>query len=262
MDYSDIGLDSQLRNVSGPGGRPSNWETALTHDVQVEQTPYASPTFISKGTMQANLGGILELRDATGGTILLTANPDTGVVTISGSLVANAGINIGTLSNSLISGTTRTTGTILGSSIYLGGTFNSIVVGSPSVTSGTFTSSVLNANTVGSPSITSGTLTSSVLNANTVGSPSITSGTLTSSVVNSAVIGTPAITGGSMNTATFGTPTVIRPTIDGTPNFDINAGSAALGADGDFAIQTFGSAGNLVFRVGGTTFRIGVDGTL
>lgn len=242
MDYSDIGLDSQLRNVSGPGGRPSNWETALTHDVQVEQTPYASPTFISKGTMQANLGGILELRDATGGTILLTANPDTGVVTISGSLVANAGINIGTLSNSLISGTTRTTGTILGSSIYLGGTFNSIVVGSPSVTSGTFTSSVLNANTVGSPSITSGTLTSSVVNA--------------------AVIGTPAITGGSMNTATFGTPTVIRPTIDGTPNFDINAGSAALGADGDFAIQTFGSAGNLVFRVGGTTFRIGVDGTL
>ena len=89
---------------------------------------------------------------------------------------------------------------------------------------------------------------------------------------NSGVIGTPATTGGTMNSATFGTPntlsgtmgtpTIIRPTIDGTANFDINAGSAALGANGDFSLQSFGTATVIAVRGGWTTFYFNPTGTI
>ena len=199
MDYTDIGLTIRLRKEDSPAGKPREYITALENDLAIEKTPYANPTLISKGTVQANLGGILELRDTTGGTVLLTANPDTGVVTISGSLVANAGINIGTLSNSLISGTTRTTGTVTGSAIYSGGTFNNIIVGTSALTGGTVNSAIF-----GTPAIIGGTA-----DAMTLGSPSVTSGT-----INNAVLGTPAVTNGTMNNATFGTPAITGGTLN------------------------------------------------
>ena len=79
---------------------------------------------------------------------------------------------------------------------------------------------------------------------------------------NSGVVGTPAITGGTMNNATFGTPTIIRPTIDGTVNFDVAAGSAALGAGGDFQIQTHTGSAIIAVRSGGTTYLFFSGGTI
>lgn len=80
--------------------------------------------------------------------------------------------------------------------------------------------------------------------------------------VNNGLLGTPDITGGTHDSAIFGTPTLQTPTIDGTPNFDINAGSAALGINGDLAIQTHTGSAILVVRHGGTTFYFTSTGTL
>ena len=243
-DYSDIGLSNRLLPVNSLAGKQSQFKTALEDNMAVEPTPYLHRTAISQrgGTIQTNLGGIFEIRDTTGGTVLLTASPTTGVVTISGSLVTQAGINIGTLSNSLISGTTRTTGTITGSAIYSGGTFNNIIIGTSSLTGGTIDSV-----TMGTPTVTGGIVNSAIF-----GTPTITNGTM-----NNATFGTP-----NTQSGTFGTPTIIRPTIDGTVNFDTSAGSATLGVSGDFAIQTHTGSAILVARLNGTTFYFTSAGTL
>ena len=258
-DYSDIGLTDKLKPVNSIAGQESKFQNALAVSINQEHTPYLHRTALSQrgGTLTSNLGGIFEIRDTTGGTVLLTANPDTGVVTISGSLITQAGIDIGTLNNSLISGTTRTTGTVTGSAIYSGGTFNNIIVGTPTITGGTITSSVLNNSTIGTQDSTGGTIRSAVLNNSTIGTPSSTGGT-----INSVIMGTPDITGGTHDSAIFGTPTLQTPTLDGTANFDTNAGSAALGISGDFAIQTHTGSAILVARLNGTTFYWTSAGTL
>jgi hypothetical protein len=85
----------------------------------------------------------------------------------------------------------------------------------------------------------------------TVVSPFITDGTH-----NNAVLGTPIITGGSLISGT-----ILSPAITGTATFDINASTATLAANGNFAVQTFGGSAVLTVRVGGTNFRFISDGT-
>lgn len=111
---------------------------------------------------------------------------------------------------------------------------------------------------------------------------SYASGTGGIGTMNAAIFGTPTITGGAVNNAAVGTPTMVGGTatsltlgsvnslagtypgarMTGTPIFDVNSGSAALGADGAFALQTFGTAGIIAIRVGGTTFYLNPDGTI
>lgn len=232
MDYQDLGLTKRLRAIDSIAGRERLWQLDIANDLYLEKSPYAAPTMISKGTVQTILGGKLEVRDSTGGTILLTADPETGTVTIGGPMQANVTLNLGTISDTTIAGNGTIAGTIVnnrlmtkgtwsagtfGTCLYLGGSVNNTVIGTSLVIGGT---------------------------------------------VNSTVLGTPTITGGAYNSGTLGTPVIQAPTIDGTPNFDINAGSAALGADGNLAIQTFGTAGILAVRVGGTTFYFTPTGTI
>ena len=243
-DYSDLGYDDKLRK-QGLATKERPNRLAYRWDIYDEKSPYAPPVLISKGTLQTQSGGQPFFRSTggtSGGTIIMDVDPDTGTVTIRGGLVADQTLNLGTVINTKFAGTPELIGTLLNSTLINNGTWNN----------GTF----------GTPAITGGTVTNAVVNAPTIGSPAITSGTLTTSVINNSTVGTPAITGGTGNTMTLGTPTIIRPTIDGTANLDINAGSTALGANGDFELQTFGSAVNIVIRHGGTTFRFNPTGTI
>jgi len=133
---------------------------------------------------------------------------------------------------------------------------------------GSFTAPTISVGTLNNAAITgtsrqTGTLT----NTGVITGGFINAGTSDNVVMGTPTINSPAVTGGTfttplINNGTLGTPTLQTPTIDGTANFDTNAGSAALSIDGDFAIQTFGTGGILVFRVNGTTFRITASGTL
>ena len=117
MGYEDIDLNIRFRKVDSPAGRPRDYVTALDDDLATEKTPYASPTLISKGTVQANLGGILELRDTTGGTILLTVDPVTGTVTLAGPVLANVTLNVGSMNNGAITGASSLRGTLTSTGI-------------------------------------------------------------------------------------------------------------------------------------------------
>ena len=216
MDY-----DSKLRKKDSLASRPREYRNALQESILQEQTPYLQRTAISKGTVQANLGGVLELRDSTGGTILLTADPETGTVTIGGPLQANVTLNLGTITNTTIAGAGTIAGTINNTRLINNGTWNNGTFGTADITGGTMRSGVLNAMTVGSPVVTSGTLTSSVVNAATLGTPAITGGTASGMLFTAGNITTgtvtnildlSGITAGSANlkvTATTDTPTVV-----------------------------------------------------
>ena len=233
--YENIGLTNRLKPVRGIAGRVSNFEDALAIGLNQEPSPYLNRTAISKGTLQTSSGGLPQFRSTagtSGGTVIMDVDPDTGTVTIRGGLVAQQTLDLGTVNNSKIAGTPELIGTLTNSRLINNGTWNNGTLGTPAVTGGTITSSVLNANTIGSPSITNGTM-------------------------NNATFGTLNTQGG-----TLGTPTIIRPTIDGTANFDTNAGSATLGASGDFAIQTHTGSAVLVARLNGTTFYFTSAGTL
>ena len=123
------------------------------------------------------------------------------------------------------------------------GTLNNAAITGTSRQTGTLT----NTGVITGGFINAGTSNNVVMGTPTINSPSVTDGTLTNSLI---------VTG------TLDTPTIGTPIIDGTANFDVNAGSAQLTNDGDFAIQTFGTAGVLVIRVGGTSFRFNPAGTI
>ncbi len=224
-DYTSLGFNSRLRK--GIAARPSDYRTAALQDTQDEIRPWTNPTQINKGSSQVNLGGVFELRDTTGGTILLTADPDTGVVTIKGSLVAEQNFDAGTISDSVLAGSTVQTGTFLAD----------LMTGTLSITAGTADNIIL-------------------------GTPDITGGT-----VDSAVMGTPNVAGGTHNNAFFGTlqtanGTIGTPTITGTPTMSINAGSPALGASGNIALQTLDGSAIIAVRSAGITYRFISNGTL
>ena len=125
-DYSDLGLGAHLVKTSSKAGT-RNYTNVLEDNLRQESTPYLNRTSIGKGTIQSNLGGVLDLYDKTGGTKVLTYNPQTGVVTILGSLVANQ-VSTGTYSNIVIAGTSSILGTLSG------GVMAANTIGSPSVT--------------------------------------------------------------------------------------------------------------------------------
>lgn len=259
-DYSDIGLTKRLRKQDSIASKPSEFESVLAVSIKEESSPYLNRTAISKGTIETRSGGLPQFRSTigtSGGTIVMEVDPDTGTVTIRGGLVADSSLNLGTINNTKLAGTPELIGTLTNSRLINNGTWNNGTLGTPAITGGTINNIVF-----GTQDSTGGTIRTAVINNSTIGTQNATGGTLASVTVNNAIIGTPAITGGTHNSATFGTPTIIRPTIDGTPNFDINAGSAALGVNGDFAIQTHTGSAILVARVGGTTFYFTSAGTL
>ena len=138
-DTVKLGFNKYMQPLNSPAGTPSEYKMALDWDINRERTPYLNPTQVSKGTVQTNLGGILDLRDKTGGTSILTYNPTTGVVTILGSLVAQS-VNTGTYTSITIAGNNPITGTlqngVYGTALFKGGTVNAILqnnAGTPGV---------------------------------------------------------------------------------------------------------------------------------
>ena len=138
--YEDLGFGPRMvKNTSKAGTR--DYTNVLEESVKVESTPYLNRTAIGKGTLQTTLGGLTEFKDTTGGTTIFTYNPDTGVVTIIGSLVANQ-VNTGTYTNIVLAGTPNLVGTLTN------GVINNPTIGTPGITGGTYTS----------PTVTNGTL--------------------------------------------------------------------------------------------------------
>src|SRR3990167_3573278 len=95
-DYTDIGRDSRLRKTDSLAGRPRENRTAMHWDTQDEKSPWAPRTQVSRGTLESRSGGIFTLYDTTGGTAILTYDPDAGIVTIAGSVIISQTINVGT----------------------------------------------------------------------------------------------------------------------------------------------------------------------
>src|SRR3990167_6287604 len=164
-DYSDIGIGPRMVKATSLAGTRA-YVNALEENLKVESTPYLNRTAIGKGTLQTTLGGLVEFYDTTGGTRVLTYNPDTGVVTILGSLVAQQ-VSTGTYTSITIAGTSTVVGTITN------GVYNNVTIGTPNITGGTVTSSVLNSNTIGTPNITGGSHKSAVFGTPTLQTPTI-----------------------------------------------------------------------------------------
>jgi len=150
LDYSNFGYDRTLRRTTSLSSRLreriSQYTSALQQDLYVERTPIVN-TIISKGTLQTNLGGVLEVKDTTGGTTLFTVNPTTGVTTITGSLVTQQALSLGTIIDTVIAGQGTIRGTITNERLIQNGTYNTGTFGTPNVIAGTF----------GTPNILGGT---------------------------------------------------------------------------------------------------------
>lgn len=148
-------LDDFNRPIDGLQVTRLDTVNAIDQDLKVEKTPYANPTQISKGDFTSTLGGIFTLKDSTGGTTILTYDPDTGVVTIAGGVTAQQTLNLGTITSSTFTGTTTNIGTMaLG--LVNAGTLNNIILGTPSINGGTMGTAFIN-----SPTVSGGTLTNS-----------------------------------------------------------------------------------------------------
>src|SRR3990167_5613032 len=146
-DYSDIGIGPRMVKATSLAGTRA-YVNALEENLKVESTPYLNRTAIGKGTLQTTLGGLVEFYDTTGGTRVLTYNPDTGVVTILGSLVAQQ-VSTGTYTSITIAGTSTVVGTIsngvynnatFGTPAVIGGSHNSASIGTSTITGGTVNS--------------------------------------------------------------------------------------------------------------------------
>ena len=172
LDYSNFGYDRTLRSLTSLTSRLreriSRYTSALQQDIYVERTPLVN-TIISKGTLQTNLGGILEVKDSTGGTTLFTVNPITGVTTVTGSLVTQQALSLGTIIDTVIAGQGTIRGTITNERLIQNGTYNTGTFGTPNVVAGTF----------GTPNILGGTHNNAFLGTiqtagGTIGTPRIT----------------------------------------------------------------------------------------
>src|SRR3990167_10472812 len=145
LDYSNFGYDRTLRRTTSLSSRLreriSQYTSALQQDLYVERTPIVN-TIISKGTLQTNLGGVLEVKDTTCGTTLFTVNPTTGVTTITGSLVTQQALSLGTIIDTVIAGQGTIKGTITNERLIQNGTYNTGTFGNP---------------TIGTPNISAGT---------------------------------------------------------------------------------------------------------
>ena len=146
-NYTDIGLSSRLRRAESFSDRPREWQTDFEQDANVEKGPYSKPTEIQKGTSTTTLGGLFTIKDKTGGTVLMTVNPETGVITLAGDLNVTQTLSGGTL----------------GTSTIIGGTASNLnihnpIIGTPAVTAGTATNYNLHNAIIGTSSYTGGTV--------------------------------------------------------------------------------------------------------
>lgn len=142
-NYSDIGYDSKLRKIGSLAQRPREAVSALEQDERYEKSPYAPPTFVSKGTVQTTAGGLVDLLDKTGGTSVFTYDPNTGSITILGYL---------SISNPITFGSSTTIGgnlTVAGTTTLNGpGTVNNNALTFNSTTNGSAALSLRNASGV------------------------------------------------------------------------------------------------------------------
>lgn len=92
MDYQQIGLNNQLRR--GLAAEERGYVTALKDNLRQEPTPYLNQTSISKGTIQTTLGGLIDFRDKTGGTSLVTLDPASGLITLNTSGTATRNLSL------------------------------------------------------------------------------------------------------------------------------------------------------------------------
>jgi hypothetical protein len=171
-------------------------ESTIRRDVTNERSPYLNPVSVTRGTMLATLGGITEVRDATGGTVLFTIDPTTGTVTIAGGIVANQTVNIGTINNSVLTGNIVNTGTVVWG------------VG----TAGTIYCSEFNASTVINSLINASTITNAIITTPSIRSPLI-QGTSNYSINTGSSVLT---TVGAMEIQTYGTAPAIAIYLGGT----------------------------------------------
>lgn len=121
MNYDNLNLAPNLRPNTSLSQRPRDtYVNAIDEDLKVEKTPFIN-TVISKGTVQTTLGGLTEFKDTTGGTTIFTINPDTGNITIVGTVIANQVVNAGTVLDASIQGTSSLSGTMANTGIISGG---------------------------------------------------------------------------------------------------------------------------------------------
>lgn len=222
MDYTSIGLDN--RGYSNRRLiRGRVFNQNINRDMQNERSPYLNPVAISKGSVTTTLGGVTTIKDTSGSVILFTINPDTGEIIMAGSIIANQVLNLGTVYNSNFTGTLNNLGTLL-MGIGTSGTLYNTTLVTPNITDAfvTGTGGTLDNMTMGSPSVVGGVFSNTIINQGTFNSPSF----------------------------------------PGTIALDTNVGSYALGANGNFAIQTYGGSAILVCRLGTVTYRFTPSGVI
>lgn len=97
-DYSDLGLNPRLRKLNSLATRPSEYVSALKHDLTVEKNPlmYRTQVLNGRGTIQTNLGAIVDFKNLTGDTSVFTYDPATEAITINGPIITNGTLTIGT----------------------------------------------------------------------------------------------------------------------------------------------------------------------
>jgi hypothetical protein len=238
-----LGYDSQLRKVNSIAARPRGYISALDDNIKHDPGPYAPETVIQKGVVQTTGGGVYQIYDNTGGTLLFGFDPSTGILTINGAVVANISFNIGTLIGTTVNADLITGGTfagvfagtsnnnILGSPLITGGTWNNGVFGTPAITGGTYNSGVL-----GTPLLTGGTYNQAIL-----GSPTITGGTFT----NKITVGTGANQSIGRGTLTAGVATVVTTAVTTSSIIFLTPNSSGVNL-GIFSVGTINAGTNFV----------------
>jgi hypothetical protein len=161
VDHPEDSWNARLQPVTSIPANRAPQAMDLVNDLRFEKSIYSPPTQVSKGLTTSQAGGSFTLYDITGGTKIFDYNPATGVVTISGSLIATSS-STGTYTNITLAGTNVVTGTqqngIYGTALYQGGTVANATVGTPNLQNGT----------VGTAAIIGGTITNGFLTGGTV----------------------------------------------------------------------------------------------
>ena len=85
-DYGSVGYDKNLNRLDSLPANQGSFTNALTSNISQEPTPYLHRTSVSKGLVQTTLGGLVDFRDPTGGTSLLTYSGDMQSIIIKGAI--------------------------------------------------------------------------------------------------------------------------------------------------------------------------------
>lgn len=143
-------LDPYLRPANAPIAKPPEYLGNVQADNMFEPHPYPENIQIQKGTFNTTLGGVLTLYDTTGGTKILTVDPDTGQVIISSGTISQI-LNLGTINSAIFTGT-QTNSNVFSGGTYSGrhegttiGNINNATIGTPSLSAGTVNPSLYQA---------------------------------------------------------------------------------------------------------------------